>query len=68
MDGKQYWVGIIGPVDKEDMPAGFDQIPRRAAIDAIEEHGIKVENCFSGWGCSEEKFKKLMDVWNSPDA
>lgn len=31
-------------------PEGFDSVPRRAAIDAIEEAGIEVLSCFSGWG------------------
>ena len=49
-----YWVCIIGPVDKAELPEGFDSSPRTAAIEAIEAveaAGIEVENCWSGWGC-----------------
>ena len=31
---------------------GFDSVPRRAVIDAIEAHNIEVIDCFSGWGGS----------------
>jgi hypothetical protein len=37
------------------LPDGFDFPPRRAAIDMVESHGIKVISCFSGWGGKLEK-------------
>ncbi len=40
---------IVVPIDSE-FPDGFDQPPRRAAINAIEAAGIQVLSCFSGWG------------------
>ena len=60
---KKYWVCII-EVDVKKLPDGFDSVPRRSAIKAIEKHKIKVENCWSGWGCSENTFHTIMEVWN----
>jgi len=40
---------IVIPFDSK-LPDGFDQPPRRAAIEAVERKGIKVLECFSGWG------------------
>lgn len=36
--------------DDQVLPAGFDFPPRRAAIAAVEAHGVRVKACFSGWG------------------
>ena len=33
-----------------DQPNGFDSPPRMAAISAIEDKGIEVLHCLSGWG------------------
>ena len=38
---------IVGDVE---LPNGMDAPPRRAAIEAIERHGISVLECSSGWG------------------
>lgn len=59
----EYWVCII-KVDRKKLPSGFDNPPRIGAIQAIEHKGIKVEDCWSGWGCSEKKFNEIMRVWN----
>ena len=32
------------------LPDGFDSVPRAAAWEAIEETGVKILMCFSGWG------------------
>ena len=40
---------IVVPNDAE-LPDGFDLPPRRAAIEAVENAGITVLSCFSGWG------------------
>ena len=58
---------IIGPVEDKDLPCGADSPLRRGAIDAAEEAGIKVEDCWSGWGVNEKKFQKLMKIWNEED-
>lgn len=39
---------IVVPADAQ-LPDGFDAPPRRAAIEAVEEAGIDVFGCFSGW-------------------
>lgn len=59
-----YWVCIIGPVDRGRLPYSFDSPPRTAATEAIEEAGIEVKNCWSGWGCDERHFNDIMNVWN----
>jgi hypothetical protein len=33
-----------------ELPSGFDFVPRRSAIGAVEAHDIEVLDCFSGWG------------------
>ncbi len=40
---------IVVPNDAK-LPDGFDSIPRLAAISSVEQEGIEVLNCFSGWG------------------
>ena len=61
---EKIWVCII-KVNRKNLPEmGFDSVPRRGAINAIENKGVKVKNCWSGWGCSEETFDEIMRVWN----
>jgi len=38
-------VAVEGP-----LPEGFDSVPRYASVRAIEEKGIEVLKCASGWG------------------
>lgn len=33
-----------------DIPNGADSPPRQAAIDAMEQLGLTIESCTSGWG------------------
>ena len=40
---------IVVPGDAE-LPDGFDQPPRVAAIVAVTLAGVEVISCFSGWG------------------
>lgn len=40
---------IVVPVDTK-FPDAFDSPPRMATIEAVEEAGIEVISCFSGWG------------------
>jgi hypothetical protein len=44
--------------DDKPFPEGFDAPPRRAAITAVEQRGIEVVDCFSGWGASLTKDQK----------
>ena len=60
----RYWVCIIGPTRRK-LPSGFDSVPRTAAIKAVEDAGIKVKDCWSGWGCDKKHFDKIMEVWST---
>jgi hypothetical protein len=40
------------------LPSGFDSPPRRAAIDAVNNAGIDIKACYSGWGGSLTKFEE----------
>jgi len=60
----QYWVCIIGPVEKSELPDGADNPPRSAAINAVINMLNKQPECWSGWGCNQETFEKIMAVWN----
>jgi hypothetical protein len=42
---------IVVPEDAE-LPAAFDLPPRTAAIKAVENAGVEVLGCSSGWGGS----------------
>ena len=44
----------------EILPAGFDSPPRQAAIEAIEKGGVKIKDCWSGWGLTQEAFEDLI--------
>jgi hypothetical protein len=60
----RYWVCIIGPVEREELPDGADAPPRGAAIEAtIGMIGRQPDHCYSGWSCNENKFNEIMDVW-----
>jgi hypothetical protein len=48
MDYKVWECKIVVPADAE-LPDGFDQPPRSAAIQAVSKE-MKVNECFSGWG------------------
>lgn len=39
---------IVVPADIE-LPNGFDNPPRRAAVEAVRAAGIPILGCFSGW-------------------
>lgn len=48
MEYKVWTAKIV--LDDTKLPDGFDSLPRRAAIEAIEHAGFDVVTCFSGWG------------------
>ncbi len=39
-------------VSRSPIPNGFDGPPRSAAVQACEDAGVVVDECFSGWGGS----------------
>ena len=53
---------IIVPEDSE-LPPGFDNPPRSSAIAAVENAGIKVLGCSSGWG--GELSKEEMEAFDA---
>lgn len=59
---------IVVPADAK-LPDGFDQPPRRAALNAVEKSDINVLACFSGWGgqltaCEEEYVDKHTEPYD----
>jgi hypothetical protein len=44
------WTCKIVVPEHAEIPDGFDGPPRMAAIRAVEQAGIPVLSCFSGWG------------------
>lgn len=55
MSKYKVWECKIVVKDDAEFPPeinGFDSVPRRVAIEAVEKHGIEVLDCFSGWGGS----------------
>jgi hypothetical protein len=50
MKNYKVWSCKIVVLADEELPDGFDSPPRRAAIKAVEDAGISVLSCFSGWG------------------
>lgn len=71
MENVKVWeCKIIVPADAE-LPNGFDWPPRSAAIEAVENAGIPVLGCASGWGGSltkgEQEAFKAQSVQAYPD-
>ena len=63
MSNKQYWYCLIGPADRDRLPAGSDAPLRNAVGRAfIALTGAQAEHNFSGWGHSEEEAELLNDV------
>ena len=54
----QVWECKILVPDDVELPDGFDNPPRTAAIEAIRKTGIPVLACASGWGGSLTKEEK----------
>lgn len=46
---RHVWACKIVVDTNEPLPPGFDFPPRCAAIEAVEEAGLEVKACFSGW-------------------
>lgn len=58
MKGYKVWTCKIIVPGNSQLPPGFDAPPRRAAIEAVENHGIDVLGCSSGWGGSLTEAEK----------
>ncbi|KKM23165.1 hypothetical protein LCGC14_1617960 [marine sediment metagenome] len=50
MSDYKVWECKIVVAADADLPNGFDSSPRGAAVKAIEDAGIEVLGCLSGWG------------------
>ena len=60
---KKYWIGIIGPVEEEDLPNAADVPLRKAVEKAFEDLlGRETEFCTSGWGNTEETIGEIIDL------
>lgn len=55
MKNVKVWQCKIIVPEGAELPPGFDWPPRRAAIEAVENAGIEVLGCSSGWGGSLTK-------------
>jgi len=76
MDNYQVWECKIIVSNEAELPLGFDSPPREAAIDAIQDAGIEVLDCFSGWGGKVSKLEsaimeddddKALEALTNPD-
>lgn len=56
----QVWTCKIVVDGYENLPNGFDSPPRIAAINALEKRGIRVRECFSGWGGKLTKGERVI--------
>lgn len=62
---EEYWVCIIGPIKRNKLPHGADSPPRQAAQRAILNMTQDADfHTYSGWGCDEETFNKIMKAWH----
>jgi len=58
----QIWECKIVVPEDAVFPEGFDFPPRHAAMQAVEDAGITVIDCFSGWGsCLTDTEKEIVD-------
>ena len=60
---EEYWVCIIGKLDRDRLPPGADA-PLRAAVRRayLALTGQGNEYCLSGWGVNEEQKEKLLNA------
>lgn len=62
---KEYWVCIVGPVDRKELPMGADSPPRTAVQNAIIKMiGRQPHECASGWGCTEKTKDAICQAWS----
>lgn len=67
---KEYWVCVVGPVERDNLPEmGADGPPRYAVEESVEqmlaEHGALDSNDFrisSGWGVSSETAERVEKI------
>ena len=63
---KEYWVCIIGPIDRSRVQHGGDGPLRGAVKNAWEKvFGNYPHRCSSGWGATEEEVEAIRQVQHS---
>ena len=61
----EYWICIIGPTTRPELPSGADLPMRNAVEDAFQVTTKKErEICWSGWGNNREKVDMINYVWS----
>lgn len=61
---KQYWLCVIGAVEKENIPDGGDY-PMRITVRNMFESLFPTKTdavLASGWEITEEKYKEILDI------
>ena len=63
---KNYWMCIVGPTERKDLPDGADSPMRKAVKKAFyDTAGHDPEHNWSGWGMDKETKDRVMKAWNS---
>lgn len=59
---KEYWICVVGPVERSDVPAGGDVPMRIAVSNALEKLVPSAGDVVlsSGWGVTEEQRERVM--------
>ena len=59
---KEYWLCVVGPVERNDVPNGGDLTMRTAVSNALEELVPSAGDIVlsSGWGVTEEQRERVM--------
>jgi len=57
---KEYWVCVVGPIERDKLPDGSD-LPMRWAVQSAFENvtGEWPGVCSSGWGCDEAEAEAI---------
>jgi len=65
MSKTRYWMCIIGPVDKAELPGGADSPFRNVVEEAFRKmFGREDTACWSGWGLTQKRMEEVQEVWN----
>ena len=61
----EYWVCIIGPTKRRNLPDGAD-FPMRVAVEGafIYVCGHPYLNCWSGWGVDSDTVQAINKTWS----
>jgi hypothetical protein len=59
---KEYWMCIIGGVDRNSLPMGSDSPLRMAVREKYFQMFGHDDVCASGWGIDEERYQVLREL------